>query len=142
MSKTEPAAEPNGATGPVVISVCITCGQQGESEDKPGARLLDAIRLALRDGDGGSIAVRPVQCLSVCSRPCTAAFTGPGRYSYVFGDLDPETAAPHLLTGARTYRDQQQGYMLWRERPEPLRRGIVARVPPLDWGPEDGRHPR
>lgn len=128
--------------GPVVVSVCVTCrSPDADDSDRPGERLLAALREAAAAA-GQEVAIQPVQCLSVCKRPCTAAFSGPDRYTYVFGDLDPKTAASDLLAGLRTYRDQEHGYMLWRERPEPLRRGIVARIPPLDWRPEDGRHPR
>ncbi len=123
---------------PVVISVCVSCRGDVET-DLPGERLLAALR---RQADPVAVSVRAVQCLSVCKRPCTAALTGPDRYTYVFGDLDSETAAEALLEGAATYRSQEHGYMLWRERPEALRRGIVARIPPLPWDREDGRHPR
>ena len=133
--------EPAGARGPVVISVCVTCrGADDASPERPGETLLCALSDLMPDD--GSIVARPVQCLSVCKRPCSAAFTGPDRYSYVFGDLDPATGAAALLEGARTYAATEHGYMLWRERPEPLRRGIVARLPPLGWDPPDGRHPR
>jgi len=62
--------------------------------------------------------------------PCTVAISSPGRCTYVFGDLDPARDAAATLASARTYAGQEHGYMLWRERPEPLRRGIVARIPP------------
>jgi predicted metal-binding protein len=29
------------------------------------------------------------------------------------------------------------GIMPWRGRPEPLKRGLIARVPPLDFAEED-----
>lgn len=131
---------PSGPDGPAVVSVCVTCRGPDEA-DRAGERLLAALR-ALAAARAPGVAIRPVQCLSVCKRPCTVAFTAPGRYTYVFGDLDPETSAAAVLEGARSYREQQDGYMLWRERPEALRRGVVARIPPLGWAPADGRHPR
>ena len=137
--------DPGGSghlASPVVISVCTSCRGSGEAEsDRPGERLLASLRQA-RDEAGSDVIVRPVQCLSVCSRPCTVALASPGRYTYVFGDLDPATDAAALIDGARIYAEQEHGYMLWRERPEPLRRGIVARIPPPAWESEDGRHPR
>ena len=86
--------------------------------------------------------VRPVQCLSVCKRPCTASLSGPERYTYVFGDLEPQTGAAALLDCARAFLEREHGYLLWRERPEPLRRGIVARIPPPHGLAADGAHPR
>jgi predicted metal-binding protein len=97
---------------------------------------------SLRDAVPAGVIVRPVQCLSVCKRPCTVALSGPDRYTYVFGDLDPARDSGALLDCVRTYGEREHGYMLWRERPEALRRGIVARIPPGGWIADDGAHPR
>jgi len=125
----------------IVVSVCVSCrAADGPDAARPGADLLDALRGA--EGCGLGVSFRAVQCLSVCKRPCTIALSAPGRYTYVFGDLDPALGAEEVLACIRTYREQEHGYMLWRERPESLRRGIVARIPPADWAPDDGSHPR
>lgn len=34
------------------------------------------------------------------------------------------------------------GLVPWRERAEVLRKGMVARVPPMRWSPDDGRAPK
>lgn len=140
----EPGGRPTA-----VISICTSCRPaEPETEGSPGDALLAALR-ALQDREkpdaidrGPDIQIRAVQCLSVCKRPCTASLSGVDRYTYVFGDLDPATGAEALLACARTYLETEHGYLLWRERPEPLRRGIVARVPPSGWSQDDGRHPR
>lgn len=129
-------AGPNG----VVISVCTLC-RPAEGDANPGAALLAALRQACGEG-GAPVTIREVQCLSVCKRPATAALSGPDRYTYVFGDLDPNSAAPALIECARLFAEAEHGYLLWRERPEALRRGIIARIPPPQWLTEDGRHPR
>lgn len=127
---------------PIVVSVCISCrSADGPDTDRPGEALIAALRSAARRA-GSTISVRPVQCLSVCKRPCTVALSSPGRYTYLFGDLDPAADIPALLEGVATYARQEHGYMLWRERPEALRKGILARIPPTGWDAEDGRHPR
>lgn len=138
--------QPGGAEHgrqPIVLSICTTCrNAEGPPDDRPGERLLAALR-DVADADRlPEIALKPVQCLSVCKRPCTAALSSPGRYTYVFGDLDPERDATALLACAQTYAEREHGYLLWRERPDALRRGIVARIPPPGWDGEDGRHPR
>ncbi|MBV9076191.1 MAG: DUF1636 domain-containing protein [Methylobacteriaceae bacterium] len=120
-----------------VMSVCVTCRRDGEAE-RVGERLFAALQAA----GGPAVAVRPVQCLSVCKRACTVALSGPGRYTYLFGDLDPDRDVAALLEGARLHAEAEHGFLLWRERPEALRRGTVARVPPLGWSPADGRPPR
>lgn len=127
------SARPN-----VVISVCTSC-RAAEGEGRPGERLLAGLRAANPPVD---VAIRPVECLSVCKRPCTVALTGPDRYTYVFGDLDADRDVEALLACAASFGEKEHGFMLWRERPEALRRGIVARIPPLGWAPDDGRAPR
>ncbi|WP_375462219.1 DUF1636 domain-containing protein [uncultured Enterovirga sp.] len=143
MSGTDGTMPPPGPRGPVLISVCVSCrGPEGSPpEARPGEDLLATLRRDVA-ASGADIRVRAVQCLSVCKRPCTVALTGPDRYTYVFGDLDPATGSAAILEGARTFASIEHGYMLWRERPEALRRGIVARIPPADWDPDDGSHPR
>ena len=126
---------------PAVISVCTSC-RPAEGEGSPGETLLAALLGLQAERPAADVVVRPVQCLSVCKRPCTAALSGADRYTYVFGDLHPEDGAAALLDCARLYREAEHGYLLWRERPEPLRRGILARIPPVGWLEADGRHPR
>jgi predicted metal-binding protein len=127
---------------PIVISVCVSCKVEGEAgPDTLGQRVHAALRDAAA-ASGAEIVIQPVQCMSVCKRPCTAALSSPGRYTYVFGDLDAASGPAALLDCAKAYLEQEHGYLLWRERPEPLRRGIVARIPPAGWLNADGRHPR
>ncbi|MDB5557862.1 MAG: metal-binding protein [Enterovirga sp.] len=126
---------------PVVVAVCVSCRPAGAPAGLPGAELL--ARLREEAGClGPGVEIRPVQCLSVCKRPCTIALSSPGRYTYVFGDIDPAGGAAEIVACLEVYRQQEHGYMLWRERPESLRRGIVARIPPITWDTEDGSHPR
>ncbi len=127
---------------PVVLSVCVSCRASDPDGANPGEAMLAALRAADTSEAGCDLRVRAVQCLSVCKRPCTAALASPGRYTYVFGDLDPARDAEALIACVRTYAAQEHGYMLWRERPEALRRGIVSRIPPLTWDAPDGAHPR
>lgn len=127
---------------PVVLSVCVNCRGPDPDGVNPGEALLAALRAAAPADHGCDLRIRPVQCLSVCKRPCTAALASPGRYTYVFGDLDPARDAAALLDCVRTYAEREHGYMLWRERPEALRGGIVSRIPPVVWDAPDGAHPR
>ncbi len=124
----------------VVISVCVSCLPLGgeASDERPGRVLLDALRARV----GDTMLVKPVQCLSVCKRPCTIALSKAGGYTYVFGDIDQANGVDDILNCATFYAQDPHGYMLWRERPESLRRGIVARIPPPGWDAEDGSHPR
>ncbi|WP_230374314.1 DUF1636 family protein [Pontivivens ytuae] len=117
---------------PVEVLVCTTCRQEGavpaEGETRPGAILLD--RLAGRDAPEG-VTVRAVECLSNCSRGCTVALRGEGRWTYVYGNLDPEAHADVVLEGAALYRAAADGLVPWRTRPEHFRKNCIARIPPL-----------
>lgn len=115
-----------GEAGAVTIHVCVTCRKAAGSEERPGAELFRA--LAARPN---GFRVEAVECLSVCKRPCTVAVSSPGRWTYVYGDLDPATAADTILAGAALYALTPDGIVPWRERPEPLRKGVIARIPPF-----------
>ena len=77
------------------------------------------------------IALRPIECLSVCKRPCTVALAGPGKWTYVVGDLTPEAHIEDIVTAARRYAASPAGIVPWRERPLSFRKGVVSRTPPL-----------
>ncbi len=117
---------------PVELLVCMTCKRGlalDPAQPRPGAELLGLIEAA---GLPHGVALRGVECLSNCNRGCTVALRGAGRWSYVYGDIDPEIHLAPLLEGAAKYRDTFDGLIPWRERPEILRKGVIARIPPLE----------
>jgi predicted metal-binding protein len=124
----------------VAISVCITCKASSDGNALPGPGLLEATKATL--GDASGIVVRAVQCLGVCKRPATAAVSAPDGYTFVFGDLHADNGATALANFARSYQQARFGLVPWRERAEVLRRGMIARIPPLSWSPDDGRPPQ
>jgi predicted metal-binding protein len=58
-------------------------------------------------------------------------------WTYVFGGLDPVHGPRALIEGARLFSHASDGVMPWRGRPEALKRGLVARTPPIDFSGED-----
>lgn len=112
--------------------VCTTCrdAQHGRDE-KPCAGLRLFAALADQVADHRDIALVPVECLSVCKRSCAVGFAATGKWTYVFGDLPAEAAAPVILEGARLYGMAADGIIPWKQRPDALKKGAVARVPPL-----------
>jgi predicted metal-binding protein len=52
--------------------------------------------------------------------------------TYVFGGLGTDCAAA-LIDGARLLAAAADGILPWRGRPEPLKRGLIARIPPFDF---------
>ena len=118
----------------ICLHVCVTCRQAGGPDDRalrPGAILHRALTEALARPDAPKVRVEAVECLSVCKRPCTIAVSGPGRWTYIYGDLDPATSIETILDGVRRYAATPDGLVPWRERPEAFRKGVVARLPPM-----------
>lgn len=73
-------------------------------------------------------------CLSGCKRPCAVALLAPGRVTYLFGDLPADAvSAGELVRAARDHAATRDGWLPRAARPERLRAGILARVPPLHW---------
>jgi predicted metal-binding protein len=120
---------------PVTIHVCVTCRDPAtpEGAERPGARLLRVLEGAAAEG-AGLIEIVPVECLSVCKRPCTIGFSAAGKWTYVYGDLSAETSAETILAGAALYAEAPDGIIPWKQRPDALKKGVVARVPPLKIG--------
>jgi len=128
------AGTPAQAAAPVVY-VCITCRRAGEPDDapRPGALLAAA---TARAASGTEVEVRPLRCLANCSRGPSAALRANGSWTYVFGALDAG-CADALVAGARLLADAADGILPWRGRPEALKRGLIARVPPIGFAETD-----
>jgi len=119
---------PTVSAGPIVY-VCTTCRPPGEPDGsvRPGAILAGATAQAAA---GTEVNVRPMRCLGNCSRGASAALRANGSWTYVFGGLDA-TCAEALVAGARLLAGAADGLLPWRGRPERLKRGMIARIPPL-----------
>jgi predicted metal-binding protein len=108
------------------LLVCVTC----KSDQGPmGAGLYEALRGRLAAEP--DIVLQPVECLSVCKRPCTVALAAPGKWTYVVGDLTRESHLGDVVAAARRYAVSPDGIVPWRERPLSFRKGVVSRTPPL-----------
>jgi predicted metal-binding protein len=114
----------------VTVFICVSCKAEDVSAERPGRLLLDTVMARLAAGTD-QVVVRPVECLSVCKRPCTVAMAGAGKWTYVVGDLDPQSHADDVITAALSYRASDNGIIPWRQRPQSFRKGIVSRIPPL-----------
>jgi predicted metal-binding protein len=118
------------------IYVCITCRYAGDAEDAPRPGL-ELARTTARAAAGTGVAVRQVRCLANCNRACSAAIRRDGAWTYVFGTLEPDRDAVALVEGARLFALATDGVMPWRGRPNILKRGLIARVPPIDFVEEE-----
>ena len=114
----------------VTVIVCASCRDETGSDAHPraGELLADDTRRAASDEN---IRIRTVECLGNCKRRLSAAILRDGCWSYVFGDLTL-TSGADLVTGAKLFATSTDGLIPWRGRPDSLKRGLVARIPPLD----------
>jgi predicted metal-binding protein len=126
---------PDAAADRPVVYVCVTCRPVGEpnSELRPGAVLAAATE---RAAAGTDVGVRRLRCLANCSRGPSAALRCDGSWTYVFGELD-ETCASALIAAALLLANAADGILPWRGRPERLKRGLIARVPPVNFTEAD-----
>jgi predicted metal-binding protein len=131
------------------LLVCTTCRPAGAARDEPaaGEQFLSQVLVlqpspaelaASAAAKRGSVVVRGIACLGVCSRSCAIALQAEGKMTYVFGDLAPDAeSAAQLLVCAYQHADAPDGLLAWASRPERLRRGLVARLPPLQAQPPE-----
>ncbi len=119
------------------VFVCISCRRQtGVDEnqfDHPGPALAERVRALLSDDP--SIDVVTVECLAVCKRPCTVALAGDGKWTYVVGDLDNVAHCDDVAAVARAFAATENGIVPWKERPATFRKGVISRIPPLNFSP-------
>ena len=113
----------------VTVVVCATCRDVSGSDAHPRAGAILARNTKAAAGD--DVRVATVECLGNCKRRLSAAILRENCWSYVFGDLSTESG-PDLIAGARLFATSTDGLIPWRGRPDSLKRGLVARIPPLD----------
>lgn len=124
-----------------ILDVCVLCRSPDWSLSdgaRPGAVLAQQVDRALAERGlavrGLTHAVRRnVRCISQCKRPCAVAFSAPGRFTYLFGDLVALRDASAIAEAFALYAARPDGFMERFERPAALRAGILARIPPPGW---------
>ncbi len=124
------------------IIVCTTCRPPGASRELPadGLALFEAVQDALLEceldtGLHKGLQVRGLACMSGCSRACTVTLQARGKFTYYFGDLisDAETAG-QVIACAQQHWQSADGNLARNTRPQRLRSGILARLPPVGLG--------
>lgn len=125
------------------ILVCTTCASTWQNGQRVGTsggeNLFDRLQTHLQDHPHEAIALVPTSCMSACSHACAVAFAAAGKHSYLFGDLPHDEAnlaqtVAAIATCAQLYADRPDGLLAWGERPEPLKNGVLARIPPVAAG--------
>ena len=117
------------------IFVCVSCrrrlGDDDDAFDQPGQGLIEALQARLQGDGQARLVVTAVDCLAVCKRPCTVALSGADKWTYLIGDIDPQTQVDEIVAAAKSFAASENGIVPWRERPLSFRKGVIARVPPV-----------
>lgn len=121
---------------PHTLFVCKTCAtvwKDGKPQGKSGGQqLLEELTKIHQNWElKAEFPIQEVSCMSACSHSCTVSFAAPGKYTYLFGDLPVQDSADAILDCAALYYQNPDGSLPWSERPEPLKKGILAKIPPL-----------
>ncbi len=118
------------------LFVCTTCGsiwQDGKRVgESSGQQLLQQLQQLTQAWElRNKFIIQGVECMSACSRSCAIAFVAEDKLTYLFGDLPVDSSASAILQCASQYYVKPDGSLPWSERPEPLKKGILASIPPL-----------
>ena len=118
------------------LSFCMTC-RDGREAVQRGVRGGARLAQAFLSQSGTTrwhrgFELRGVQCMSQCKRSCIVSLSARGRFSYIFGDLDPAERGhiEALRDLMPLYLAAPEGFLPREERPEPLRARILGRLPP------------
>ncbi|MEA5550748.1 DUF1636 family protein [Anabaena cylindrica UHCC 0172] len=119
------------------LFVCTTCGgkwQDGKRVgESKGEQLLQQLQQLAQDREmQDKFCIQGVECMSACSHSCVVAFTAEGKSTYLFGDLPVDCSTSAILECASLYYAKADGLLPWSERPEPLKKGILAKIPALN----------
>jgi predicted metal-binding protein len=121
-----------GSISRATVLVCVTC--RTAATPSAGADLAKATLLAA--GNAPDVSVQHIRCLGNCSRGLSAAIRCENAWTYVFGGLDSARDGASLIVAARLLVQAADGIMPWRGRPDSLKRGLVARIPPIGFREE------
>lgn len=100
--------------------------------DRGGHHLLQHLRKLSQDWQLQSeYRIEAATCLSACNRRCVIALAAPDKTTLMFGDLPPLDSAADILVLAEQYHASDDGLIPRQERPDRLKKGILARIPSL-----------
>ncbi|MBD2362255.1 DUF1636 family protein [Anabaena minutissima FACHB-250] len=119
------------------IFVCTTCAgvwQDGKRVGESGGQqLLQQLQELAQTWElQHQFSIQGVECMSACNHACVIALKGEGKLTYLFGNLPVDSSASAGLQCATQYHAKTDGLLPWSERPEPFKKGILAKIPPLN----------
>ncbi len=128
---------------PTTLFVCTTCASTWANGQRVGVSGGERFYAALQqkydqlpEEQRRSLKLEPTACMSACSHACAVSYSAPGKYQYLFGDLPYEgdgvdAACDGVFECAALYSSKADGMMGWSDRPDGMKKGVIARVPPV-----------
>ncbi|MGD1939615.1 MAG: DUF1636 domain-containing protein [Cyanophyceae cyanobacterium] len=125
------------------LFVCTSCASTWEKGQRVGTsggtRLLAALQEKydqLPEEQRRSLTIQPTGCMSACSHACAISFSAPGKHQYLFGDLpyegdEVDGKCDAVFECAALYESKADGMMGWSDRPDGMKKGVIARMPPV-----------
>ncbi|MBD1857580.1 MULTISPECIES: DUF1636 domain-containing protein [Leptolyngbya] len=119
-----------------VLFVCRSCSVSKHQREHLGHRggfhLLEQLKQEFETWElDAPFVIREVECLSACNRPCVVALSAPGKTTLMFGDLPPFESAIAIRELCQQYFHSADGIVPRSDRPDLLKKGILARIPPV-----------
>ena len=113
----------------VDIFVCKTCRRADKPDQvvRPSAKLLASLNTA--DLPAG-VRVHGVDCFTNCKNGCTIVLQSAARWTYIYGNINPESDLEQLCEGIAGYSHSEDGIVPWKQRVALFRKNSVARIPP------------
>jgi len=113
------------------LFVCTSCAFSATQRDHLGHRGGYHLFQQLRQQGQmpPEFTLEAVECLSACHRFCVIALAAPQKTTLMFGDLPPLESAAAIAQLATQYAASPNGLVPRQSRPEPLQKGILARIP-------------
>ena len=122
------------------IFVCTSCAGKWSNGERIGES--DGKKLLKRLQDGypnwelnTEFVIQPVECMSAFNRACVVSFASPGKTTYLFGDISSDLTPAEIndvFNCAGKYYTHPEGTLPRSERPETLKKGILARIPAVE----------
>jgi predicted metal-binding protein len=115
------------------LFVCTTCASTWEAGKRIGISggeklLAELVNIAETWNLKEQFTIEPVSCMSACSQNCVVSFSALSKFTYLFGNLAYSDAIA-ILNCADNYYAKSDGLLPWADRPEPLKKGILAKIP-------------
>lgn len=126
------------------ITICVSCRHKAGAPDevcRPGLRLIERLRAAVDlagESIGADFEISGTACMAGCDRPCTVAYFGSRKATYLFGDIDADADIDDLVAFARQYASLDDGWCASTSRPKGLSGKTLARVPAAILASEPG----